>query len=119
MQIITGKIGSGKTFEMIRQAVKQNLTIVCRFEEQKQEYVFLAKKYFSCNLKAIIYDQFLNDSRIYGRSGDEKFIIDDIEIFLKYVFQRRNVDGFVYNGTDITFTEKINDEFYKKNLDFY
>ena len=69
MQIITGKIGSGKTFEMIRQAVKQNLTIVCRFEEQKQEYIFLAKKYFSCNLQVIRYGQFLDDSRMYGRSG--------------------------------------------------
>jgi len=28
MQIITGKIGSGKTFEMIRQAVKQTQKVL-------------------------------------------------------------------------------------------
>jgi len=32
MTIITGKIGSGKTVELVRYAIKNNCTIICQFE---------------------------------------------------------------------------------------
>lgn len=117
MQIITGKIGSGKTIEMIRQAIRQNLTIVCRLEEQKHTYINLAKEKLNSKLQVITYDTFLNKGKMIGRNRDERFIIDDIETFFKCNFNR-NIVGFLYDGTDITFTEKINGEFYKKDLTF-
>lgn len=113
MKIITGKLGSGKTFEMIRYASRNDLTIVFKYKELADEARRIAYLNFHHNLKTVLYKDFLNNVK----TSEEKYIIDDIEQFLSSL--NTNIEGFVYNGDDITFTEKVNNKYYKQELIFY
>lgn len=113
MKIITGKLGSGKSFEMVRFACRNDLTIVFKYKELADNAKQIAFLNFHHNLKTISYYDFLNNVK----TSNEKYIIDDIEQFLSSL--NTNIEGFVYNGDDITFTEKINNKYYKQDLILY
>lgn len=113
MKIITGKLGSGKTFEMIRHACRNDLTVVFKYKEFADEARRLAFLNFHHDLKTISYNDFLNNVK----TSQEKYIIDDIESFLSML--NKDISGFVYNGDDVTFTERVNDKYYKQELIFY
>jgi len=118
--IITGKIGSGKTVELVRYAFKNNCTIICQFEESIKCIQDLAQRLYGRDVKAISYSTFFYNSCFHRRNDNTKYVIDSIESFLMRLMTERgstsSIEGFTCDGEDIIFKERINGEYYSKHL---
>ena len=120
MTIITGKIGSGKTTELVRYAIKNNCTIICQFEEHIKCMQDLSQRLYGRDVKAISYSNFFYNGCFRGRKDNTKYVIDNIECFLMRLMTERgstsSIEGFTCEGEDIIFKERINGEYYSKHL---
>ena len=120
MTIITGKIGSGKTVELVRYAFKNNCTIICQFEESIKCIQDLSQRLYGRDVKVISYSTFFYNGCFSGRNDDTKYVIDSIEFFLMRLMAERgstsSIEGFTCDGEDIIFKERINGEYYSKHL---
>lgn len=120
MTIITGKIGSGKTVELVRYAFKNNCTIICQFEESIKCIQDLSQRLYGRDVKVISYSTFFYNGYFRGRNDNTKYVIDSIESFLMRLMTERgstsSIEGFTCDGEDIIFKERINDEYYSKHL---
>jgi len=118
--IVTGKIGSGKTVELVRYAYKHNCTIICQFEESIKCMQDLSQRLYGRDVKAISYSKFFHNRYFCGRKDNTKYVIDNIEFFLMRLMTERgstsSIEGFTCDGEDIIFKERINGEYYSKHL---
>jgi len=114
MKIITGKVGTGKTLEMIKQAHIKRFTIVVR-----KEWLTEAIRETAHNLGYIIpdpisYSEFLSSG--LGMDTGNKYFIENIEEFLAYAFPQKSIKGFICDGENVTVMEKLSEGFFKREL---
>ena len=119
MTIVTGKAGSGKTVEMVKQCAKQNLVAVVEFNDYKQVLNDLAQNLGCRGLVVVTYREFIDlfygQGRGHAKTG--RYFIDDIRRFFECAYGAGTVEGFVCDGEDLVITAKDPAVgFYKKDL---
>jgi len=109
MQILTGKIGTGKTIGLIELAHKNNGILVVWNNDQghlmKDNLKCLSSYYNDItfeNIPVITYNELINKKLSGKNKDDAKYYIDRIELFLEMF----KVSGFSCDGENVIIREK-------------
>ena len=103
---IVDERGTGKTRKLMLAAKENDGILVCMYPDRMQEKAFA---YGITGLNIISYHDFengdygklLTDSLSYGHYDiDKKCYIDELEIFIKWIFMTRNIDGYSFTIGD-------------------
>ena len=89
LRIIRGRC-KGKTYDLIKYAIKNDCAVVCMTHPQKTRIEGIAKNHFGKEVKVYTITDWAQD----GKYKHERYVVDEMELVMRYMLSGGELMGW-------------------------